>query len=115
MEIRISPAPLVNTHAHAYTHSIAHTTKHDSCAKLQKAVMREGDGNRVNRSEAAGTIGLGQGKNIFFDRKEGTQHHDRYPHIIVKFKVALSTSFSYKSVQSKILFARKFEFSYCLI
>ncbi|KYN22815.1 hypothetical protein ALC57_04597 [Trachymyrmex cornetzi] len=37
--------------------------------KLQKAVMREGDGNRVNRREAAGTIGYVE--NIFFDRKEG--------------------------------------------
>lgn len=52
--------------------------------------MREGDGNRVNRSEAAGTIGIGHGENIFFDRKEGTRHHDRYPHIAMKFKVAWS-------------------------
>jgi len=57
-----------------YTRSIAHTKKCDlnSCAKLQKAVMREGDGNKVNRREAAGTIGIEHGKNIFFDRKEGT-------------------------------------------
>lgn len=59
-------------------HTRAHTTRRDlnSCAKLQKAVMREGDGNRVNRSEAAGTIGIGYRENIFFFRsgKEKTAH-----------------------------------------
>lgn len=64
-------------------HTRAHTTRRDlnSSAKLQKAVMREGDGNRVNRSEAAGTIGIGCRENIlfFFDRGRKTPRiHDRY-------------------------------------
>lgn len=67
------PAPVVHTHAYAHARSIAHTTKRDlsSCVKLQKAVMREEDGNRVNRSEAAGTIGIEHGENIFSIGRKG--------------------------------------------
>lgn len=71
-------------YAYIYTHVCAHKYTYIWHAhfreawsrfvrELQKAVKREGDGNRVNRSKAAGTIGIGRCKNIFFDRKEGIQ------------------------------------------
>jgi len=77
--------------------------------------MREGDGNRVNRREAAGTIRIGYVENIFFDRKERMSLTGI--HIFaIKFKVALSKSLLYKSIIHKVnVLFTKIKFDYYLI